>query len=414
MRSELLSVLEYMEKEKGISRQNMIDSIAAAVSGAAKKVLHSGQDVRVEIDPRTGAIKAWAQLKVVDSVSDAMNEIHIAEAKQLQTDIAVGDVFEKELDPTAFGRIAAQTARQMIMQQIRRFEKEHIYEQFQDRVGTIITGIVRYKDRGDLTIDFGKAEGVLYRRDSIWSDDYAPGERICCLLQEIKSTPRGPELVLTRSHIDFVRRLLECEVVELSEGTVFIQAMVRDPGYRTKVCVDTKDSKIDPVGACVGTRGSRIKNVLKELGQEKIDVIRYSSDLQTLLREAVRPAVPQAISVDDKNRVIHLELEEKDFAVFVGKKGQNLRLTSRLLGWELEVKRLERIELGFEDKKVHAMQVLSQLPSVTAIVAARLVEMGITSLEAFEGVTENDLIGIGVSTDEAKAIIQDAQKHLNK
>lgn len=414
MRSELLSVLEYMEKEKGISRQNMIDSIAAAVSSAAKKSLHSGQDVRVEIDPRTGAMKAWAQLKVVDSVSDPKYEIHVTKAKQTYPNIAVGEIFEQEIDPSIFGRIAAQTARQMIMQQIRRFEKEHIYEQFQDRIGTIITGIVRYHERGDLVIDFGKAEGTLYRRDSIWSDDYTPGERICCLLQEIKTTPRGPELVLTRSHVDFVRRLLECEVVELAEGTVFINSIVRDPGYRTKICVDTKDSKIDPVGACVGTRGSRIKNVLKELGQEKIDVIRYSSDLQTLLKEAVRPAIPQNVVVDNAHNVLRFDLEEKDFAVFVGKKGQNLRLTSRLLGWELEVKRLERVELGFEDKKVHAMQVISQLQSVTAIVAARLVEMGITSIEAFEDVTEDDLLDAGVSEDEARAILDEAQKFLNK
>ena len=414
MRSELLSVLEYMEKEKGISRQNMIDSIATAVSSAAKKSLHSGQDVRVEIDPRTGTMKAWAQLKVVDSVSDPKGEIHIAKAKQTCPNITVGEIFEQEIDPSVFGRIAAQTARQMIMQQIRRFEKEHIYEQFQDRVGTIITGIVRYQERGDLIIDFGKAEGTLYRRDSIWSDDYTPGERICCLLQEIKATPRGPELVLTRSHVDFVRRLLECEVVELAEGTVFIKSIVRDPGYRTKICVDTKDSKIDPVGACVGTRGSRIKNVLKELGQEKIDVIRYSSDLQTLLKEAVRPSVPQNIVVDEAHKTLRFDLEEKDFAVFVGKKGQNLRLTSRLLGWELEVKRLERVELGFEDKKVHAMQVLSQLQSVTAVIAARLVEMGITSIEAFEGVTEGDLVDAGVPEESAKAILDEAQKFLNK
>jgi transcription termination factor NusA len=414
MRSELLSVLEYMEKEKGISRQNMIDSIATAVSSAAKKSLHSGQDVRVEIDPRTGAMKAWAQLKVVDSVSDPKYEIHVTKAKQTYPNIAIGEIFEQEIDPSIFGRIAAQTARQMIMQQIRRFEKEHIYEQFQDRVGTIITGIVRYQERGDLVIDFGKAEGTLYRRDSIWSDDYTPGERICCLLQEIKATPRGPELVLTRSHVDFVRRLLECEVVELAEGTVFIKSIVRDPGYRTKICVDTKDSKIDPVGACVGTRGSRIKNVLKELGQEKIDVIRYSSDLQTLLKEAVRPAVPQNIVVDEPRKVLRFDLEEKDFAVFVGKKGQNLRLTSRLLGWELEVKRLERVELGFEDKKVHAMQVLSQLQSVTAVIAARLVEMGITSIEAFEGVTEDDLVDAGLLAEEAKAILEEAQKFLKK
>ncbi len=414
MRSELLSVLEYMEKEKGISRDVMIKSITAAVSNAAKKSLHSGQEVRVEIDPRTGSLKAWAQLKVVDSVSDSVNEINVAKAKQLDPQIKLGDIFEREIDPSYLGRIAAQTARQSIMQQIRRFEKEHIYEQYQDRVGTIISGIVRYKDKGDLTIDFGKAEAILHRKDSIWSDDYIPGERICCLLQEIKNTPRGPELIITRSHVDFVRKLLENEVLELTEGIIIIRAIVRDPGYRTKICIDTKDNKIDPVGACVGTRGSRIKNVLKELGQEKIDIIRYSSDVLTLLREAVRPATPLSISVDEANHIIRFELEEKDFAIFVGKKGQNLRLTSRLLNWQIEVNRLQRIEFGFEEKKVHAMQVLSQLSSISSQTAAQLVEMGITSLDAFEGVTENDLIASGIVAEEANAILKEAREILNK
>ena len=181
-----------------------------------------------------------------------------------------------------------------------------------------------------MIIDFGKAEGTLYRREAIWSDDYRPGDRICCLLQGIKTTPRGPELVLTRSHVDFVRRLLECEVVELTEGTVVIKSIVRDPGFRTKICVDTIDSKVDPVGACVGSRGSRIKNVLKELGQEKIDIMRYSSDLTTLLKEVVRPAVPQLIAIDEANHVIRFELEEKDFAVFVGKSLQGFQSDSLL------------------------------------------------------------------------------------
>lgn len=414
MRSELLSVLEYMEKEKGISRDVMIQSIATAVSNAAKKSLHSGQDVRVEIDPRTGSLKAWAQLKVVDSVSDSVNEINITAAKQLKPDIELGDIFEKEIDPSYLGRIAAQTARQSIMQQIRRFEKEHIYEQYQDRVGTIIAGIVRYKDKGDLTIDFGKAEAILHRRDAIWTDDYMPGERICCLLQEIKNTPKGPELIITRSHVDFVRKLLENEVLELAEGTVVIRAIVRDPGYRTKICVDTNENKIDPVGACVGTRGSRIKNVLKELGQEKIDVIRYSSDILVLLREAAKPATPLSISLDEENHVIRFELEEKDFAIFVGKKGQNLRLTSRLLNWQIEVNRLQRLEFGFEEKKVRAMQVLSQLSSISSQIAAQLVEIGITSLEAFEGVTESDLVACGITTEEASAILKEAKEILNK
>ena len=409
-----MSVLEYMEKEKGISRSDMIDSITSAIQSAAKKGLNSGQDVRVEIDPRTGALKAWALFRVVDSVSDVSQEMHISKARQLDPNVALGDVIQQSLDPALLGRIAAQPARPLIMQRIRRFEKEHVYEQFHDRIGTIITGIVRRQERGDLSIDFGKAEGVLHRRDAIWSDDYGPGERICCLLLDIKSTPHGPELALTRSHVDFVKCLLSCEVSELNEGTVFIRNIVRDPGYRTKICVDTNDPKVDPVGACVGTRGSRIKNVLKELGQEKVDVIRYSDDISALVREAIRPAVPQNLTLDQANKVLHFDVDEKDFATVVGRKGQNVRLTSRLLGWQVDVNRAKRVELGFEEKRVKAMQVLSQLKSVTSQSAYILVTMGITSLDAFEGVAESDLVEAGIEAETAKAIIQEAKQLLEK
>jgi N utilization substance protein A len=415
MSNELLSVLEYMEKEKGISRKDMIESISMAISSAAKKGLNAGQDVRVEIDPKTGSLRAWTLLKVVDFVTNPSQEIHIVKAKQTNPQVALGDIFEQGIDPSLLGRIAAQTARQLIMQRIRRFEKEHVYEQFQDRIGTIITGIVRQQEKGDLYVDFGKAEDILRRQDAIWSDNYGPGERICCLLLDIKTTAHGPELVLSRSHVDFVKCLLSCEVAELTEGIVFIRSIVRDPGYRTKICVDTRDPKVDPVGACVGTRGSRIKNVLKELGQEKVDIIRYSDDIAVLVREAVRPAIPQNLTLDHENHTIHFEVDEKDFASVVGRKGQNARLTSRLLGWKLEVNRiLQHSELGFEEKRTRAMQVLNQLPSVTNQIASTLVTIGITSLEAFEGVTETDLIEVGIGETESKAIIQEVKQLLVK
>lgn len=411
MSNELLSVLEYMEKEKGISRKDMIESIASAVSSAAQKGNAAGQEIRVDIDPRTGTLHAWSLLKVVDSVSDSNREIHIEKAKAINPNITLGDIFEQAIDPSYLGRIAAQTARQFIMQRIRRFEKEHIFEQFQDRIGTLITGTVRRQEKGDLCIDFGKAEGVLRRRDAIWSDDYNPGDRICCLLVDIKTTVHGPELILSRSSTAFIQRLFECEVAEINEGTVVIRSIVRDPGFRTKVCVDSKDPKVDPVGACVGTRGSRIKNVLKELGQEKVDVIRWSDDINLLMREALRPAVPQNVVFDAANRTIHLEIEEKDFATVLGRKGQNARLTSRLLGWQLDIERLQHADVGFEEKKVRAMQVLSQIPSITPNIASTLVDMGITSLDAFEGVTENDLVESGIPEEISQQIIQDA-KHL--
>ena len=208
MRSDLLPVLEYMEHEKGIARADMIALIAEAVSSAAKKSADCRQTVRVEIDPKTGELKAWAQFKVVDSVTDPDDEIHITKARQQNPEIALGDIFEQPIDPSVLGRIAAKTAQQLIMQQVRFHEKQHIYEQFRNRIGSILSGVVRFQERGNITIDFGKAEGTLFRNEAIWSEHFNPGDRITCLLQGIKETPRGPELMLTRAHPDFIKAMM--------------------------------------------------------------------------------------------------------------------------------------------------------------------------------------------------------------
>ena len=405
MKSDLLPILEYMEHEKGICRADMIALIAESVSNAAKKSADCRQTVRVEINPKTGELKAWAAFRVVDSVTDPDGEIHVTKAKQQNPDIGLGEIFEQPIDPTFLGRIAAQTARQLIVQNIRRFEKQHIYEQFRNRIGGILSGIVRFQERGNITIDFGKAEGTLFRNEAIWSEHFNPGDRITCLLQGIKETPRGPELMLTRSHPDFIKAMMMCEIAELAEGLIEIKAIARDPGFRTKICVDTRDSRIDPVGACIGSHGSRIKGVLKDLGQEKIDVVRYSDDIRTLVLEVVRPAVPQSLHIDEANRTVTFSLEEKDFAIFVGKSGRNLRLASRLIGYEIQVEHLQRVGLNFEDRKARAVQVLLQLLNVSEAVAGRLVEMGITDLEMLAEVSEDDLIAAGFEPEEARSLL---------
>ena len=246
MSHEILSVLEYMEKEKGIDRADMIEAISAAIAGAAQKGVGAGQDIRVEINPRTGALKAWSILNVVDSVSDAALEIHIEKARAIQDDVQIGEVLEKEIDPAYLGRIAAQTARQAIMQRIRQFEKDRIYDDYKDTVGDIVTGIVRRRERGDLIVDLGKAEAILPPRERVQGEDYAPGESIRCLLLKIEQTNRGPDIILSRSNINFVRRLFELEVTEIADGTVTLEAMAREAGYRTKIAVNSADPKAGP------------------------------------------------------------------------------------------------------------------------------------------------------------------------
>ena len=300
MSSEILTVLEYMEKEKGIDRADMISAIVNAIKTAAQKGVNSGQELKIEIDPKNGQLHAWAMLKVVDSVSDPKLEIHLERASVLQPGVQLGDFVEKEIDPAYLGRIAAQTARQAIMQKLRQFEKDRIYDDFKDMVGNIVTGTVRRRERNDIYVDLGKAEALLMGREQVPGEEYQPGDRIRCLLGAIESTPRGPELMLTRASPRFVRRLFELEVTEIADGTVTIEAFAREPGYRTKMAVISKDPKVDPVGACVGARGARVKSIVRELNGEKIDIINYYSDPEQMVREALKPAVPREVVLNEQ------------------------------------------------------------------------------------------------------------------
>lgn len=405
MSHEILSVLEYMEKEKGISRPDMIEAISTAIAGAAQKGVSAGQDIRVEINPKTGALKAWSLLQVVDSVGDASLEIHVEKARQLKPDAQVGDTIEKEVDPAYLGRIAAQTARQAIMQRIRQFEKDRIYDDYKDTVGDIVTGTVRRRERGDLIIDLGKAEAILPPRERVPGEDYAPGESIRCLLLKIEQTNRGPDIILSRSNINFVRRLFELEVTEIADGTVSIEAMAREPGYRTKIAVNSSDPKVDPVGACVGARGARVKTIVRELGGEKIDIIRYYSDPLQLLEEALKPAVPKNIKVNEVERRIHFEVAEDDLSIAIGRRGFNAKLTSRLLGWKLDIAKEEKEAVGFEEKVAKAVEGLNAIAGLDPELAARLVTIGFASPEVFEGVTADDLVDAGFSAEEAADVL---------
>jgi transcription termination/antitermination protein NusA len=403
MSSEILSVLEYMEKEKGIGRADMISTITNALKTAAQKGVNSGQELKIEINEKNGQMHAWAMLKVVDSVSDPKTEMHIEKAQAIKPGAQLGDFVEKEIDPSTLGRIAAQIARQAVMQRLRQFEKDRIYDDFKDQVGDIVSGTVRRRERNDLYIDLGKAEAIMTAREQVPGEEYQPGERIRCLLLSIDSTPRGPEIILSRSSPKFVRRLFELEVTEIADGTVKIEAFAREPGYRTKIAVTSADSKVDPVGACVGARGARVKTIVRELGGEKIDIIRYFSDPKEMILEALKPAVPRDIIIDEKSHRILLMVATDDLAVAIGRKGQNARLTSRLIGWRLDIEEFKVVD---DDPVKTAIALLVSTYKLDPKVAGRLVEMGINSPGAFEGVEANDLVDAGFTSEEAQAVIE--------
>ena len=405
MSNEILAVLEYMEKEKGISRDDMISALVNAIGGAAQKNSQTAQELKIEIDPKTGVLQAWSLVEVVDSVSDPLTQIHISRARLSAPDAQVGSVIEKEMDPANLGRIAAQAARQTIMQRLRQFEKERIYDDYKNSVGEIVSGVVRRRERGDLVVDLGKAEAILPPRERVASEDYAPGERIRCILLNIETANRGPELILSRSSVRFVRRLFELEVTEIADGTVVIEAISREPGYRTKIAVSSRDRRVDPVGACVGARGARVKSIVRELGGEKIDIVRYHSDPIIMLEEALKPAVPRNIRIDEVNRRLYFEVREEDLAIAIGRRGQNARLTSRLLGWKLDISKEQKAEIGFEARVEAAIEGWHGVSGISVESAQRLVELGVVNPEAFVGVEVADLIDAGFETVEAERLI---------
>jgi N utilization substance protein A len=403
MSQEILAVLEYMEKERGIARADMIAAIVNAIKAAALKGVNSGQELKIEISPRNGQLKAWAVLKVVDSVSDPKLEIHVEKAQALKPGVQIGDVVEKEINPSELGRIAAQTARQAVMQKLRQFEKDRIYDDYKDSVGNIVTGTVRRRERNDIYIDLGKSEAVLPGREQVPGEEYQPGDRIRALLLAIESTPRGPELILSRGSPKFVRRLFEVEVGEIADGTVKIEAFAREPGYRTKIAVTSTDPKVDPVGACVGARGARVKTIVRELNGEKVDIINWFTDPKQMVLEAMKPAVPRDIVIDDRSKRILLRVATDDLAIAIGKKGQNARLTSRLIGWRIDI---EEHKTEVVNPRTQAVQSLVAAFELNVGLAERLVAVGINSPAAFEGVDAETLIETGFSAEEAAAIMQ--------
>ncbi len=402
MSSEILSVLEYMEKEKGIPRADMISTITNALKTAAQKGVNSGQELKIDINPKNGQLHAWAVVKVVDSVSNPKTEIHVEKAQALRAGAAIGDLLEKEIDPSTLGRIAAQTARQAVMQRLRQFEKDRIYDDFKDQIGSIVTGTVRRRERNDLYVDLGKAEAIMPGKEQVPGEEYQPGERIRCLLVEIQSTPRGPEIILSRASPKFVRRLFELEVTEVADGTVKIEAFAREPGYRTKIAVTSSDPKVDPVGACVGARGARVKTIVRELGGEKIDIIKYYADPKEMIIEALKPALPREIVLDEKTHRILLKVATDDLAIAIGRKGQNARLTSRLIGWRLDIEEFRAVGA---DPEGDAKRKLVAALGTAEPIALRLVKAGFVSLELFDGVEADDLVGAGFTTEEASDII---------
>ena len=346
MNKDLIAIFDYLEREKGIKRDIIIGAIEEALRVAARKSIKGLINVSVRIDPKSGSIEVYAQKEVVEEVTITEEEISYEEAQELNPHCELGDWIDIEATPEDFGRIAAQTARQVIAQKLRSAERDVIYEEYRHRINELISGTVKRIGRGStLIVDLGKVEAILPERFYPKIERYNIGERVLALLYEVRDTESGgAEVVLSRSHAEFVRQLFIQEVPELEDETVEIVRIAREAGYRTKLAVASNDSRVDPVGACVGVRGTRVKNIIRELNNEKIDILPYAEDRVQFLENALAPIEIKKISVSEDESTISIVVEDEDYPTVLGKRGMNARLCGALIGIELDVQRMSEYQ----------------------------------------------------------------------
>jgi transcription termination/antitermination protein NusA len=411
MNAEFIAMLDYLERERGIKRDILIEAVSNALLSASKKSVGASRDLHIAIDPKTGEIRALANLLVAEKVTNPQDEIALDKARRIKPDAQVGEAIEVEVTPKNFGRIAAQTAKQAMMQRIRQVEKEMIYEEFKDRAGEIVSGTVRRFDRSDVILDLGKFEAVMPQRERVVVEDYNVGDRLRAYVVAVENGVRGPEIIISRSHPNFVRRLFELEVSEIADGTVEIRGIAREAGYRTKIAVFSDNSKVDPVGACVGMRGSRVKNIVRELNNEKVDIIRWSSDPKDFVLEALKPAKVKNLVFNLEKKSATISVDEDQLSLAIGKKGQNARLTSRLTGWEINIEKEAPSTSAVEQKVAHAAQTLASALPITSEQAMTLVKTGFTNLEGLRDAELQDLVDIlGVDEEKAREIYESANR----
>lgn len=385
MNGELLSVLEHIEREKGIGRDVLIKAVESALVSAAKKVVGSDtSNIEVKLDGETGSIKIFSEGKEVKSAE--------------------------------FGRIAAQTAKQVIIQKIREAERDVIYTDYHSREGTLVTGTVHRFEKGNIIVDLGKTEGILPKAEVPIKEHYRQGERIKAYIVEVIKTPRGPRIMLSRKHENVLKKLFETEVPEITEGIVEIKSVAREAGDRSKISVVSKDEKVDSVGACVGVRGQRVKNIVRELHGEKIDIVRYNDDIGEYIKAALSPAETANIEIDKENKRVSVIVADEQLSLAIGKRGQNVRLAAKLTGWviditsksEAEVEKAEEEQL--EEVKEGAPS-LGDLPRVGKKIKGALIEAGYNSVETIVNARPEDLIKIeGIGKTTAEKIITAAKE----
>jgi N utilization substance protein A len=380
MNNELLSIVSYLERDRGVDREIIVQAIESAIQQAARRSTDVSNDLRVAIDRKTLAIKAYDQLLVTDE-DTGTGMISTRKARMFKPDAQPGDIIEVEIPPAKLGRIAAQTARQMILQKIREAERKNVYDEYKDRIGEFVSGTVRQVLHRDVIIDLGRAEAVLPAKERIPTEEYSVGDKIRAYVYRVQSGVNGPSVVLSRACPELVKTLFRLEVSEIADGIVEIMSVARDPGYRSKIAVKTLDEKVDPVGACVGLRGQRVRNIVRELNGEKIDIVRYSDDIKQYVTQALLPAKLEDIVIDPQEaRTVHVTVAPDQLSLAIGKRGQNVRLASKLTSWRISIDK-NAAPISFEEQRATAIKTLAETLDVGEDIATTLVSNGFLTPE---------------------------------
>jgi N utilization substance protein A len=404
--ADIRRVIEQVSRDKGIDREVLIQALEEALRSAARKKFGNKMDVEVQYNEEIGEFEVFQFHEVVDTVTEPEIQISIEEGRKLDPECETGDSLGVKMDTNTFGRIAAQSAKQVIIQKMKEAERDAVYSSYIDRKGEIINGIVQRIDRGDIIVNLGQTEAVLPSRDQIPRETYRRGDRLRAYIMDVRHDARGPQVVLSRTHTDFLINLFKTEVPEISEGIVTITGAAREPGSRAKISVASNDADIDPVGACVGMKGSRVQNVVQELRGEKIDIIPWHADAAKFVCNALAPAEISRVIIDEEDRAMEVIVPDEYLSVAIGRRGQNVRLASRLTGWHLDVKSEAVYTQAMED----GYDSLVALPDVSTSMADALFEKGLYSAEELSRASAEELIqAIDITEEEALRLIEAAQ-----
>lgn len=415
---EIIQVADAVAREKGIDQEIVLNAMEEAIQKAGRSKYGHEFDIRVNIDKKTGDIQLFRYQEVIaddDEMENEVQQIFFKDAKEINPDIKVGEYIIEPLPPLDFGRVAAQTARQVIMQKVREAERERQYEEYKDRVGEIVNGVVKRVEYGNVTVDLGRAEAYIRRDETLPREHFKNGDRVRAYIYEVRKEQRGPQIFISRTHPEFMAKLFQQEVPEIYDGLIEIKAVARDPGSRAKIAVLSHDTSIDPVGACVGMRGSRVQAVVNELQGEKIDIIPWTEDKATLAISALAPAQVTKVVLDEDANRMDIVVAEEQLSLAIGRRGQNVRLASILSGWDIDImseaEETERRQAEFQVRSALFMETLD----VDEVISQLLVVEGFTSIEEIAETSVEELARIeGFDEDVAEELRNRAEIYLNQ